>query len=437
MATVVQLAKDTRAGDLGKGVAGFLNRMADRRIDGLQRELMEGISNAENEAEAAALIADPRFQEVSTDNDRLGAIITHLNNTPLGIETIPGFDEHGSQQIISFKEGTDPAQALKDAGLTLEKSDLRFIVDEANPFSVPRNIGRFSNNTLAAESLDEELGVSEAVMGSEAMQLFMQNREVTQSSRVRDYRLTLQERQQNFDENKPLTTFAAIQRDVKEGRLTELEGQQAWEKVIFKAGLTPQDVATSTIEDLEIKGAELVAITETDIFLSELALSDPALLSIAGNIPRGLNALRVEIKAVGALLGIAEGTTIDAANFDSFSARSTAFRYMMLTHTLNIARFEGQEGRGLSEPDFDRFFRAAGGTIRDGEIFAANAKAQSELRQRIFRSNYRSLQGVEFPGAFPRFSSLTTDEANEAELRKIEKEAQLPPGTLTRQRGVN
>lgn len=420
MATVINLAKDTRASDLGKGVASFLERKRDRRIDGLQQELMQRIGDSKDEAEATAFMGDPKYQEVVTDNDRFGAIVTHFNNAPLGTTPITGYDEFGEQQIISVREGTDVTEAMRNAGLTPERKRMMFSTQLGDPLSAFTAEGRFGSTREAEEAATTADILGKRIFVDEDTAMKMQTLRSSNASLV-DQRASrhLAEDKFQFTKEGGHSPFANLQQDIRDGRFASEEDEKAaWKRLTWIWGRTSTDVKLKYQKELLPEGAAIHALSETMVLAMEMVEADQNIISGVAVLPKIWNTLQSEVEALAGGLGL---TVRPLKDYDPWfeanglGERSTAFKNMITTMALGLAASHGQTGRSLSDKDFDRFLVIAGVGIKDGATFITSLNQAMLGSQRQFNTRYSIMTsdlatGVignweAEHGAFPKFGS--------------------------------
>ena len=425
MATVIQLAKDTRASDLGKGVASFLERRRDKRIDGLQQELMQGIGSAADEAEATALMGDPKYQEVVTDNSRFSAIVTHFNNAPLGTTPIIGYDEFGEQQMLSVREGTDVAEAMRKAGLTSERKRMMYSTQLGDPLSAITPEGRFGSTREAEDNASTEDILGKRIFVDQDTAMKMQTLRSSNASLV-DQRAArrLSEEKFQFTKEGGHSPFANLQADIRDGKFpTEEDEQAAWKRMIHIWGRTATDVKLKYQQELLPEGAAIHALSETMVLAMEMVEADQNIISGVAVLPKAWNTIQSEVEALAGGLGL---TVRPLKDYDPWfeanglGERSTAFKNMITTMALGLAASHGQSGRSLSDKDFDRFLTIAGVGIRDGATFITSLNQAMLGSQRQFSTRYSIMTsdlaaGVignweAEHGAFPQFGSGMTKE---------------------------
>lgn len=404
MATVVNQAKDTRAAELGLGVSGFLNRMRDRRLDGLQQEMMDLIGSSKDEAEATALFGDPKFQEVVTDNNRLSALVQHLNVSPLGQNTIAGFDKEGNQQLLTYGERETPEEALANAGLSLERSRIFYAVNPNDDFDIPELLGRHTSTEEAKKALPASRQlVKNLIIDQEEAIGFTNMRSATLSSQdQRMNRLLAQERFQ-FTKEGGHSPFANLQADIDAGILTPEEGEAAWTRMTHIWGQTRPDIKLKMQQKLLPEGANIHAVSEQMVTMMQMVMKDQNILTGAARIPAAVDGIISELSTLAGGLGWTSRPLTEYEPWfeaNGLGGRSIAFKNMITSVALGIAAMSGQEGRSLSDKDFDRFLGIAGADISDGSNFITNLNQIMLSQQTQFKRRYAIMTSDPEVGTF-------------------------------------
>lgn len=431
MATVVNLAKDTRAAEVGLGVGQFLSRMKDRRLDKLQVQMMADITSAEDEAAASAIFGDPIYTEITGDPNRFAAMTTHYNNAPLGRQSITGYDAQGNQQIITISEQDDPAQALKDRGLTLERSRLFYAVDEQNENSIGRSLGRHAGMNVARDSLGEDDGTNITIMDQEEFSTHMQTKAAEIAIRQRQESIDLEQDKFDFNKNSPTTVFTSLIEDFENGKFQTVEQfNQAWDKLTFKGyGRLPDDVASETAQDMQERGAIIAAMSDQAVRFIEEVIAEPEIISKVGAIPRGLANISAELKASASLFGLTweNPNALEDFDFGGFEAHSTSFKNLLMDFAITYAATQGQTNRALSDKDFDRFLKIVGSDISNPEAFIFNMSQLMNKSQRAFNIMHNRLQGFPYEAKFGNFAKFEpkSDERRKLFLKALQAKYEL------------
>jgi len=400
MATVVRGFPDLRAAELGAGVAKFLEAKKEKRKQKLMQEMMIEISNSSDEAEAAAIFGDPKFGLVVSDTESFSTMVQHLNNVPLGTDSIAAYDRDGNKILVPFRKGTDPMQALIDSEATLERDRSFALINpndrEGIPISIP---GRFANAREAFASLPEG-SVSEEMQAVDIEQATksLQFAAASIGARQREDELLLGKRRLELAENDPLTAGGDIIKDYADGRYGPVGSLEAIKlrddmlrALTSVVGRTGEDAAEETKVPLAEEGAAIQAMSRGGRQLIEEALKNPDMLTFVGGVPAFFNAIEAELESVGRLFGIPT-KPIEDYDFGSFSGARRSFKSMLLSFGVLFAASEGQRGRALSNEEFTRFLKAVGKNINDAEVFAQNLMGLMAFKQDNFDSKHRSLQ---------------------------------------------
>jgi len=409
MATVVRLDKDTRYAEAGKGIATFLERMQDGRLDRLQSQMMKDISEAGDEATASAIFGDPMYQSIVGDPNRMSAVTTHLNNAPLGHQSVPGYDKHGIQKIITIGENDDPQAELDKRGLTLERSRLRYAVDQNSKDDLGTSLGRFNDPREARASMGEAGEDSSiTIMDQEEFATHLQTRASEISIGQRQQTIDLARDRYNFDINEPTTVFTNLIQDREEGRISPAQFEEAWRKLVFLGyGKTPDDVAENSKDDLQTEGALLAAMSDQAVNLMNIVRSDGTILSfMKGKAVRGFEIMSAELKAITDQTKLVweDGVNVDTLDFGDFASQSTAFKNLMMDFAVTYAATQGQSNRSLSDKDFDRFLKIVGAGELNPKAFIVNMSALMAKSHRAFNIRHDRLQGFNYESTFGSFA---------------------------------
>jgi len=428
MATVVRGFPDTRAADLGAAIGGFLERRRDNRLDVLQQELMGEIANSKDEASAAALFGDPKFQKVVTDTERFAVIMNYLDTVPLGTQSITGYDrETGNQRVVSFSEQEKPEDVLARENLSLERSRLFFAVDQDDEFDFGSSLGRFDNPGDASEGLEEGSGAT--IMDQEEFARHIQSKAAEIAAKQRQIGVNLARDEFEFKRGQPLTPFDSLIAAAQAGNMTPQQFDQAWARLTHLGfGKSPDDVASETKQGLQERGAVLAAMSDQALTFIHAIEENPNLLSSTGAISRGLANVSSELQAASSLLGMTK-RELSHYDFKGFDAQSTAFKNLLLDFAVTYAATQGQTNRSLSDKDFDRFLQIVGSDIRNPNAFIANMDALMRKSHRAFNIMHDRLQGFNYEDSFGAFARFEPDPA---ERSKKEREALLEkyPGLI-------
>ena len=400
MATVVRAFPDTRAAELGAAVGGYLERKKEQRTQRLLQELMGEISNASDEATAAATFADPKYGDVVGNPETFSVAIQHLNNVPLGTDSIAAYDTDGNKILVPFQKGTDPMQALIESEATLERDRAFALINPDDPEGIPISIpGRFSNardafNSLPEGSVSEEMQAVDIEQATKSLQFAA----ASISARQREDELTLGKQRLQQAKDDPLTAGGDIIKDYADGRygpVGSLEAIKLRDDMLAAltsvVGRTIEDAAEETKVPLAEEGAAIQAMSRGGRQLIEEALRNPDMLTFVGGVPAFFNAVGAELESVGRLFGIAT-KPIEDYDFGGFSGARRSFKSMLLSFGVLFAASEGQRGRALSNEEFTRFLGAVGKNINDPEVFAQNLMGLMAFKQDNFDSKHRSLQ---------------------------------------------
>jgi len=375
----------------------------------------------------------------------------------LGKQSITGYDKDGNQKILSISERDDPTEAMKAAGLSLERSRLFYSTNAHDEFSPVLYMGRFNSIEEARESGIADSGLGSVVMDLEETLHFSEFRNQSLSNADREVRTTLAQDQFRFtkqttaknfelsEENLELqkrrlelseeefevasrlarerfdfqkgggsNPFAQLQASIESGALTEEQGAEAWKRLTHIWGRTEPDVKLSYLKKLEPEGAQIHAMSGAAVRLMELVADDPGIITGAARIPAAFNKIGAEINALAGELGWSR-EKIETGKYDAaferlgLGSKSVAFKNLLTDWTLMLAAASGQEGRSLSDKDFDRFLTISGTDISDAPTFIFNMNSLMVAKQRQFEDRYTSLtlgdNWAASHGAFPQYGS--------------------------------
>lgn len=121
MATVVNVPKDTRYGDLGQGLGGlvvaYMAKKEENELNRQAQEAMDKIYQTKDLDEANAIY---NSLPIKVREKKGGLLRQTIQDRHPGFEQLTGFTSSGSQKTIFPRKGGDPNKALADAGLTTE-----------------------------------------------------------------------------------------------------------------------------------------------------------------------------------------------------------------------------------------------------------------------------------------------------------------------------
>jgi hypothetical protein len=390
--------------------------------------MMADITSSGDEAAASAIFGDPIYTDITGDPVRMAAMTTHFNNAPLGKQSITGYDIDGNQQIVTMSETDDPAQVLAARGLTIERSRLRYAIDEDNPESFGRSLGRHSDTISARNSLGEDDGTNITIMDSEEFATHLQAKAAEISIRQRQETIDLEAEKFDFTKNSPTTVFTSLIEDFEDGKFQTVEQfNQAWDKLTFKGfGRTPDDVANQTAQDMQERGALIAAMSDQAVTMMNQVVDEPAMISKVGVVPRFLENMSAELSAIGQGFGLTweSADPLEDFDFGGFAAHSTAFKNVLLDFAITYAATQGQSNRALSDKDFDRFLKIVGSDISNPNAFIFNMASLMSKTQRSFNIMHNRLQGFPYEAAFGSFArfELDSDKRRDAFINQLKEE---------------
>lgn len=435
MATVVNVPRDTRLDEFSLGLNSYLTGVRESRLDKLQQELMDEIAKAPDEVTATALMADPRFTKVVTDQKRFATITTFLGNAQPGQRSLMGYDDSGNQ--VPFSVGVQEkidARLWAERGLHVSASRAYYVnLDPSDNESVPERIsGRHQNAGEASDAAREQFGdefftVMEGAEVGTAIALAASN---TAQRRGKLADVLAQDRF-DFVKNSPTTVFTNLIEDQRNGKITDEMFEQAWTKLTSILGRTPSDIANSTRDELIISGASVEAASQTAAFMIKKILEDERILTDSKAVANLVADVSAEFKTLMSASGMSlKSGGIDSYNFRSLSSRSREFKGLILDLALMAAAARGQSGRSLSDKDLDRFLDRVGADIADPAAFMLNISTLINGLQRDHNIMYVRLQGVPNPHPFTRIV-LDQKQMNDQEKKEMTDQygIEWPDGT--------
>jgi hypothetical protein len=380
MATVVHIPKDTRAAETGLGVGNFLNSLRDRRLDGLQQDLVKNINEAQDEATAAAFLADPKYQDLV--GERYDNVITAFNNFKPGQQTQLAFDADGNQVAVSFdprKETFEEFLQTRD-DVFLNPPSTFYTTDPSDPESMPTAIpGVHRTFDAAKESLPEEEREMVDILNEKQAAIKLQAGQARTSRRLREDQAVINRELADYRMASPLTQFDAVVKAHDEGRLNDEQFEMAWARITTMLGRSPDDVRLSMKEELDVKAASVDTLSRVGHSLIEQVRADPGMLTSSRGLERLFNNLGAEIDELARFAAGDHALTMDlndpkieaAMDRLGFGAaeRSDAFRNRIKNMTILVAAANGQTGRALSDKDLEFFGSITGGDLRSADSF--------------------------------------------------------------------
>lgn len=429
MATVVHVPQDTRTQELGFGVAKFLNRMKETRLDKAQQDLMDRISKAPDEATAAALLADPAYQDVVSDPNRFALIDRHLTNAQPGQQTLQGYNEAGEQEFFSVRKGTPIDNSLwEQRGLHVSPEVPFYVTDPMDPESLPTMLGQFRNRADAAAEAADRFGVAETNIFNRA-EAELEMRRATQlgQSRRAEENLDVTKERLELAKTNPQSALGQVMEDWREGQFGEPSSPAAIllrdrmiERMVSIVGRTPSDVTDDTKQDLLAQGAAVKNLTRrAGDFISQVE-ADPRILSKIGALDRFAENVSAELRAAAQFSGIRR-LDLDTYDFQGFAAQSTTFKNMLVDFAVAYAASKGIKGRDLSNQEFQKFLSIVGSDISNPVAFIQNMSTLVNNVQQDFLTTWDHLQVLPSGGAVPAYEdtygSFTKFDTEQKDIR--------------------
>jgi hypothetical protein len=406
MATVVRGFPDTRASSLGKAVGGFLTKLQDNRIDKLQQELMDEISNSKDEASAAALFADPRFKDVVNDTQRFAVTMKFLESAQPGQTSLQGFTEDGEMVLFSVPQGTPIDNALfSDRGLHPER-ERGFYLKGDKEEEIPELIGSFRSKGQALKGLEDEgldiSGLENRILNQAEAGFEAQFATTRANQRRAEIDSLLRQDRFSFDKQKGATVFSNLVHERSSGNLTQGQFEEAWKKATTIYGRTATDMAEDSLPDLTEQAAMVENASRLAKILVDKAIQDPRLITRASGLASFGSDVVAEFEAVIGLVGGRPDKNIEDFDWGSLTGERAEFKGMLFDMAIIAAAARGISGRNFSDRDLQLFLTRVGSDVHNVVAFAQNMRGLTNSLQADFQTSYSRLQDEPYTKGFTR-----------------------------------
>lgn len=404
MATIVNLNRDVRAAELGQGVAGFLDNLKQKRLDKLQQELLTTLNGAQSEVEAAAFLADPKYQDLL--GERLDNVLKLSSLTKPNVETVLVYDQDGNQVAVDLdtKAGeTLPDFIKNNPEYSLEPQKVFAVTQPDTDVSIPIP-GVFRTRQDAIDSLGENFDPETQQMLTQA-EANARNEAIGLNERIK-----LAREKQKLDESifkwqqeKPETRFSMLVKEYERGDLSDEQFAEAWARLTTILGRTQFDIPRKLQSDLLTQEADVRTLVRVGNEIIDKVIANPGAFTDVARFASWLENIEAELTQIGNYISLdpdavtsKEGVTIEGHTYDEvladlgFTEISQEVRNALLHFTVIFAAANGQSNRALSDKDFEIFRGIAGGNLKNPAAFINN---MNELMRRSV-DRFETMYGV-------------------------------------------
>ena len=406
MVNVVRGFKDTRAESLGRAVAGYLNRVQENRLDKLQQELMDEISGAKDAESAAAIMADPVYQRISTDTERFSVVSNFLRTAQPGQTSLQGYNEDGEMVLFSVRKGTPIDSGLfASRGLHAERERAFYLSGDKDE-EIPELIGNFRSRGEAERSLAEQ-GIDISDVNTRILDQAQAGFEAKFATTRADQRraevdLLLRQDRFNLDKTRGVTVFSNLISEYRQGILTKSQFDEAWERQTAIYGRTPTDRAAKSLPDLLQQAAMVENASRLAKTLVDKAIADPRLLTRAAGLASFGSDVVAEVEAFITLAGGRPDQHIDDFDWGSLTGERAEFKGLLFDMAIISAAARGISGKSFSDKDLELFLARVGSDLHNVVAFAQNMRGLTNSLQNDFNTLYIGLQGVSYSQGFTK-----------------------------------
>ena len=399
MATVIKLQGRDFTG-VGRAITQLLEDKKDKRLDGLQSELLREIADAPDEATAAALLGDVTYTDVIGDPIRFSQLVQAIGTMQPGFDVLPAYNEAGERIPLSVRKGTRiTEETFSSQGLHSQPRVTFYSDDLGNDEDIPRLLGSFRSRG-EAEQAQRDSGIDGdfAILGQQETNIATQAASIRGGQRRANISTYLDQQRFRIDQAKGYTPFSHLIYDHDSGLIDDKFFQEAWKALTFRSGLTPEDLKAAYSEDASENWAAVENMSVLFSKMVEKVVANPLILTNIGAIPKIGAKIGAELEAIAALTGMSH-KSIDEYNWGSLASESNVLKGMFLDAAIVSARADGQTGKQLSDRDLQLFLDRVGRDISDVPSFVKNLDNLAKRHQREFFVDYRAFTRQEWTGA--------------------------------------